>query len=102
MAILPDKNVVVRRCGINYRTLSKQLFHDLASQASCCTSDAAKEAEIVVVRTQVIKLGKSIINIKADVFNNTRRLVAQASFLIINNLFLCIALTKLIQIKMEF
>ena len=40
---------------------------------------AAKEGEIVVVRTQVIKQGKSIINIKADVFNNKQRLVAQAT-----------------------
>ena len=40
---------------------------------------AAKEGEIVVVRTQVIKQGKSIINIKADVINNKQRLVAQAS-----------------------
>ena len=40
---------------------------------------ASKEGEIVVVRTQVIKQGKSIINIKADVFNSKQGLVAQAS-----------------------
>ena len=40
---------------------------------------AVKEGEIVVVRTQVIKQGKSIMNIKAEVFYSKQRLVAQAS-----------------------
>ena len=64
--------------GINFFCLGSEYFYP-SINLNVDFFTAAKEGEIVVVRTQVIKQGKSIINIKADVINNKRRLVAQAS-----------------------
>ena len=48
----------------------------------------ASEGETVIVKTQVVKQGKTIINIKADVINeNTKKLVARAtSNLVVSNI----------------
>lgn len=40
---------------------------------------AAKEGETVLVQTQVIKQGKTIINIKADMLNDSGRILASAT-----------------------
>jgi len=64
--------------GINFFCLGLECFYP-SINLNVDFFTAAKEGEIVVVHTQVIKQGKSIINIKADVFNNKQRLIAQAS-----------------------
>ena len=64
--------------GINFFCLALECFYP-SINLNVDFFTAVKEGEKVVVRTQVIKQGKSIMNIKAEVFNSKQRLVAQAS-----------------------
>jgi uncharacterized protein (TIGR00369 family) len=64
--------------GVNFFILGLEYFYPTIN-LNVEFFYAVKEGEIVIVRTQVIKQGRSIINIKADVYNEKQRLVAQAS-----------------------
>jgi uncharacterized protein (TIGR00369 family) len=64
--------------GVNFMCLGLEYFYPTIS-LNVDFFNAVKEGEKVIVRSQVIKKGKTIINIKATVLNESLRLVAQAS-----------------------
>ena len=64
--------------GVNFFILGLEYFYPTINLNVEFFNPAA-EGETVSVKTQVIKQGKTIINIKADVLNENLRLVAQAS-----------------------
>ncbi|OFY62225.1 MAG: hypothetical protein A3H98_04455 [Bacteroidetes bacterium RIFCSPLOWO2_02_FULL_36_8] len=73
--------------GVNFFILALEYFYPTVNLNVEFFSPAS-EGETVIVKTQVIKQGKTIINIKADVINeNTKKLVAQAtSNLVVSNI----------------
>ena len=64
--------------GVNFSCFGLEYFYPIIN-LNIDFLNAVMEGEIAIVRTQVIEQGKSIINIKADVFNEKQRLIAQAS-----------------------
>ncbi|MEO6231754.1 MAG: PaaI family thioesterase [Ferruginibacter sp.] len=65
--------------GVNFFILGLEYFYPTIN-LYVEFFNPASENETVIVKTQVIKQGKTIINIKADVINeNTKKLVAQAT-----------------------
>jgi acyl-coenzyme A thioesterase 13 len=65
--------------GINFFILALDYFYPTIN-LNVEFFNPAFEGETVVVKTQVVKQGKTIINIKADVINETtQKLVAQAT-----------------------
>jgi len=64
--------------GINFFCLGLEYFYPTIN-LNVDFFNAVKEGELVIIRTEVIKKGKSIINIKANAINEKQRLVAQAS-----------------------
>ena len=73
--------------GVTFAILGLEYFYPTINLNVEFFSPASEE-ETVIVKTQVVKQGKTIINIKADVINeNTEKLVAQAtSNLVIGNI----------------
>lgn len=65
--------------GVNFFILAMDYFYPTIN-LNVEFFNPAFEGETVIVKTQVVKQGKTIINIKADVVNETtKRLVAQAT-----------------------
>lgn len=65
--------------GVNFFILGLEYFYPTIN-LNVEFFNPVSEAETVIVKTQVIKQGRTIINIKADVFNeNSMKLVAQAT-----------------------
>jgi uncharacterized protein (TIGR00369 family) len=65
--------------GVNFFILGLEYFYPTIN-LNVEFFNPVSEGEIVIVKTQVIKQGRTIINIKADVFNeNNMILVAQAT-----------------------
>lgn len=65
--------------GVNFFILGQEYFYPTINLNVEFFSPAS-EGETVIVKTQVIKQGKTVINIKADVINeSTKKLVAQAT-----------------------
>lgn len=73
--------------GVNFFILALDYFYPTIN-LNVEFFNPALEGETVIVKTQVVKQGKAIINIKADVINETtQKLVAQAtSNLIVSNI----------------
>jgi uncharacterized protein (TIGR00369 family) len=65
--------------GVNFFILGLEYFYPTIN-LNVEFFNPASEGETVIVKTQIIKQGKTIINIKADVINeNNMKLVAQAT-----------------------
>lgn len=64
--------------GINFFVLGLDYFYPTIN-LNVDFFSPAREGDKVHVRTQVVKQGKSIINLRAEVFNADRKLLAQAS-----------------------
>ncbi len=65
--------------GVNFFILGLEYFYPTIN-LNVEFFNAASEGETVIVKTKVIKQGKTVINIKADVINeNNMKLVAQAT-----------------------
>ena len=64
--------------GVNFYVLGLELFYPTIN-LNIDFFSAAREGETVRVRTEVVKLGKTIINIQAEIFNYENRKIAAAT-----------------------
>jgi len=65
--------------GVNFFVLGLEYFYPTIN-LNVDFFNPVSERETIIVKTQVVKQGKTTINIKADVINeNTKKLVAQAT-----------------------
>ena len=72
--------------GINFLNLGIEHFYPTIN-LNVEFFRSAKEGETVYVKTQVVKLGKTIINIKAEVLNGQQKMLASAaSILAVSNI----------------
>lgn len=71
--------------GINFMILGTESFFPTIN-LNVEFFSAVKEGDTVIVKTNVMKRGKSIINIKADMFNSERIVASATSNLVISEM----------------